>query len=238
MLTRIEIDGFKTFQDFALDVPPFLVVIGPNAAGKSNLFDAIAFLARLAQGATVRQAVREARGQLTGLLHRDSTGGQVQQMRFAVDLGWPGVRQQVRYELERGVAYEPEDPRGTQSVVIDAERFYTREAGQADSPWRQAEYTPVWEPEDNDRSGPYPASRAFRVASRPLSRVVGAARSRGASGDRQQPLARPALRATPGKCPGGGDPAAAGLHRPPVAEGHCPGSREGVGKRDHEHRGD
>jgi predicted ATP-dependent endonuclease of OLD family len=44
MLTRIEIDGFKTFRDFALDVPPFLVVLGRNASGKSNLFDAIQFL--------------------------------------------------------------------------------------------------------------------------------------------------------------------------------------------------
>lgn len=44
MLTRIEIDGFKTFKDFALDVPPFLAVIGPNAVGKSNLFDGLQFL--------------------------------------------------------------------------------------------------------------------------------------------------------------------------------------------------
>jgi recombinational DNA repair ATPase RecF len=44
MLTRIEIDGFKSFRDFALDIPPFLVIIGRNAAGKSNLFDAIQFL--------------------------------------------------------------------------------------------------------------------------------------------------------------------------------------------------
>lgn len=40
MLTRIEIDGFKTFQDFAIDLLPFTVVLGSNAAGKSNLFDA------------------------------------------------------------------------------------------------------------------------------------------------------------------------------------------------------
>jgi predicted ATPase len=37
VLTRIEIDRFKTFRDFALDVPPFLVVLGRNGAGKSNL---------------------------------------------------------------------------------------------------------------------------------------------------------------------------------------------------------
>ena len=35
MLTRIEIDGFKTFEGFHLDLGPFLVVLGANACGKS-----------------------------------------------------------------------------------------------------------------------------------------------------------------------------------------------------------
>ncbi|GAA3114935.1 AAA family ATPase [Streptosporangium carneum] len=45
MITRIEIDGFKSFLNFVLDVPPFLVLVGPNASGKSNLFDAVGFVA-------------------------------------------------------------------------------------------------------------------------------------------------------------------------------------------------
>ncbi|GAA3123476.1 hypothetical protein GCM10010466_12950 [Planomonospora alba] len=45
MITRIEIDGFKSFLDFEIDVPPFLVLVGPNAGGKSNLFDALGFVA-------------------------------------------------------------------------------------------------------------------------------------------------------------------------------------------------
>ncbi|MEU7831014.1 AAA family ATPase [Nonomuraea sp. NPDC049129] len=43
MLTRIEIDGFKSFLDFELDVPPFLALVGPNSSGKSNLLDAFGF---------------------------------------------------------------------------------------------------------------------------------------------------------------------------------------------------
>ncbi|MEU6727778.1 hypothetical protein ABZ917_29090 [Nonomuraea wenchangensis] len=31
MLTRIEIDGFTSFLDVALGVPPFLALVGPNA---------------------------------------------------------------------------------------------------------------------------------------------------------------------------------------------------------------
>ncbi|MEV0594014.1 AAA family ATPase [Nonomuraea cavernae] len=43
MLTHIEIDGFKSFLDFKLNVPPFLALVGPNSSGKSNLLDALAF---------------------------------------------------------------------------------------------------------------------------------------------------------------------------------------------------
>ncbi|MFF4127631.1 AAA family ATPase [Microbispora rosea] len=44
MITRIEIDGFKSFLDFQLDVPPFLALVGPNSSGKSNLFDALQYV--------------------------------------------------------------------------------------------------------------------------------------------------------------------------------------------------
>jgi predicted ATPase len=43
MITHIRIDGFKSFLDFELDVPPFLALVGPNSSGKSNLLDALAF---------------------------------------------------------------------------------------------------------------------------------------------------------------------------------------------------
>ncbi len=47
MITLIELDGFKTFQDFKLELSPFQVIVGPNGAGKSNLFDALRLLTRL-----------------------------------------------------------------------------------------------------------------------------------------------------------------------------------------------
>ncbi|MEQ4302502.1 AAA family ATPase [Plantactinospora sp. B6F1] len=85
MLTRIEIDGFKSFREFALDVPPFLVIIGRNAAGKSNLFDAIQFLSRLA-GEPVLDAAQAMRGDLVDLFHRHIDGNQVGRMSFAVEV--------------------------------------------------------------------------------------------------------------------------------------------------------
>ena len=63
MLTRLEISNFKTFEDFGIDLEGFAVVLGPNAAGKSNLFDALRFLAALATD-DVATATQSVRGQL------------------------------------------------------------------------------------------------------------------------------------------------------------------------------
>lgn len=49
MITRIEIDGFKTFHNFTMEFTPFTVVAGTNASGKSNLFDALKLLSKLAE---------------------------------------------------------------------------------------------------------------------------------------------------------------------------------------------
>ncbi|GAB3800851.1 AAA family ATPase [Micromonospora zhanjiangensis] len=90
MLTRIEIDGFKSFRGFALDIQPFLVIIGKNAAGKSNLFDAIQFLSRLA-GDGVLEAAQHMRGDVVDLFHRHTDGSSVDVMTFAAEVlldGW------------------------------------------------------------------------------------------------------------------------------------------------------
>ncbi|MDQ1288097.1 MAG: hypothetical protein QG622_1662 [Actinomycetota bacterium] len=173
VLTRIEIDGFKTFKDFALDVPPFLVVLGQNASGKSNLFDAIAFLARLAQGESVMKAVRDDRAQLHELLHRDSSGSIVDAIRFAVEL--TGVvptetvtKAVVRFEVDLRVPQGTSEPFGSSSagaLVIADERWFIAGPG-ADGDhvtWSQLTYTPVGEtPEDEATSRRFPSSKAFR----------------------------------------------------------------------------
>ncbi len=49
MLTRLKVNGFKNLQDVDVRFGPFTCIAGSNGAGKSNLFDAIAFLAALAE---------------------------------------------------------------------------------------------------------------------------------------------------------------------------------------------
>lgn len=48
MLTRLEVNGFKTFEKLDVALTPFTMVVGNNAAGKSNLFDVIQLLSNLA----------------------------------------------------------------------------------------------------------------------------------------------------------------------------------------------
>lgn len=49
MITRIGINGYKSFRNFTMNFTPFTVIAGINASGKSNLFDALELLSRLAQ---------------------------------------------------------------------------------------------------------------------------------------------------------------------------------------------
>ena len=49
MLTYVKISGFKSFHDFEMEFTPFTVIAGANASGKSNLFDALSLLSRLAE---------------------------------------------------------------------------------------------------------------------------------------------------------------------------------------------
>lgn len=60
MLTRLEVDGFKNLVDLSVDFGPFTCVAGENAAGKSNLFDAIEFLSLLADR-SLMEAAQEVR---------------------------------------------------------------------------------------------------------------------------------------------------------------------------------
>lgn len=109
MLTRIEIDGFKTFEKFTLDLQPFSAVVGPNASGKSNLFDALKFLSLLSQH-DIRTAMQDLRGEPEELF-RLTSSGPCSEMHFAVEVALDhegrdafGTRyevksQRLRYEL-------------------------------------------------------------------------------------------------------------------------------------------
>ena len=56
MLKRIHIRGYKSLEDVEVRLPQLAVLFGPNAAGKSNLLDALQLLSRLVTSRTLKQA--------------------------------------------------------------------------------------------------------------------------------------------------------------------------------------
>lgn len=150
MLTRIEIDGFKTFKDFALDVPPFLAVIGPNAVGKSNLFDALEFL-RDVTDRGLSAAVLAARGGLDDLFRRRGDGSQARTIRFAVELlldpdardswGTEVALTQTRIRYELVISWQT-DRRGNSRLLVGHEKAIPLRRGHRDlqRAWRASNY--------------------------------------------------------------------------------------------------
>lgn len=99
MLTRLEVDGFKTFENLCVDFMPFTAIMGSNAAGKSNLFDVIQLLAQLATR-DVAEAVKAMRGEPLELF-RQTASGRSRQIRMAVEvLVDPFVRDPWGSEVE------------------------------------------------------------------------------------------------------------------------------------------
>ncbi|HVB26065.1 MAG TPA: AAA family ATPase [Ktedonobacteraceae bacterium] len=85
MLTQIEIDGFKTFKDFKVELAPFQVIVGPNGSGKSNLFDALELLSRFASK-DLRSAFQDMRGDADDLFTLLPDGKHVDRIRIAVEM--------------------------------------------------------------------------------------------------------------------------------------------------------
>ncbi len=90
MLTRLKVDGFKNLDGVDVRFGPFTCIAGPNGVGKSNLFDAITFLAALADRplAEAAAAVRGSEGRLgdVGALFRNAGGRRARQMSLLVEM--------------------------------------------------------------------------------------------------------------------------------------------------------
>jgi len=110
MLEQLEVRGFKSLVEEAVDFPKLTVLFGPNAAGKSNVLDAIQALSRIGTGRTLSEALSEPirgypieafsfpAGGLAELLSRDAAQFDLKAvLRIQKDL----------YEYQIGVQVEP-----------------------------------------------------------------------------------------------------------------------------------
>lgn len=143
MLSRIEIDGFKTFENFSVDLAPFVAILGTNASGKSNLFDAIQLLSNLATQ-DVSESIKGMRGEPIELFRRTNKD-LAKRMRFAVEMlvdpevldPW-GSRvtlghTRLRYEVELETR---EAPSGISRILVSRESatpIFSRDDGWARS---------------------------------------------------------------------------------------------------------
>lgn len=59
ILKRISIEGFKSLAEVELELPRLVVLAGPNAAGKSNVLDAIQMVARAGTQRTLNDAFND-----------------------------------------------------------------------------------------------------------------------------------------------------------------------------------
>lgn len=95
MITLVEIDGFKTFKDFKVELAPFQVIVGPNGSGKSNLFDALHLLSRLMED-DIATAFQKLRGRDFEQFSALAEGKHTDKIRMAVEML---VDHKVRDEL-------------------------------------------------------------------------------------------------------------------------------------------
>ena len=142
MLTRIEIDGFKTFDNLKVDLDPFAVLVGPNASGKSNLFDAIRLISRLATE-DLRTAFGGLRGEVWEAFRSTASGQEADRMWFAIEVLVPAsvvdpwgakvdlANTRVRYEV---AIRRERDRSGIERLYVDWEEASPIRL--ADDAWR------------------------------------------------------------------------------------------------------
>lgn len=164
MITRIEIDGFKTFRNFTLDLDPLQVIVGPNAAGKSNLFDALILLSHLAD-ADLRTAFQRMRGDAGELFTMRTDGTRETRMRLAAEIlvepkivdSWGAEADlkytRLRYELD---IIRQADSKGLERLYVERESLTLIQRGKDEWARRQGlDAQPYWLPRVTGGRAPF-----------------------------------------------------------------------------------
>jgi predicted ATPase len=93
MLTRLEADGFKNLLGFEAEFGPYTCIAGPNAIGKSNIFDVIEFLSLLADKSFMEAALElrlaGQRGGDPAILFWQDSKGRFSDIRLAAEMVVP-----------------------------------------------------------------------------------------------------------------------------------------------------
>jgi predicted ATPase len=129
MITKIEINGFKTFTNFKMEFAPLTVIAGTNASGKSNLFDAMQLLSRVVD-TDLKTAFSEQRGSANELFTMYENDSAASEISFVVELlvdkqvkdkfGGAALLKYTRLRYEITISQHIND-RGVQELTIVSE---------------------------------------------------------------------------------------------------------------------
>ena len=148
MITRLRVSGFKNLVDADVRFGPFTCIAGANGVGKSNLFDAIVFLSRLANSTLLEAAshVRDPEGRASEVRSLFTHAGDTyaEEMRFEVemivsptatdDLGQQAEASTSLLQYQLALGYEPGDQVAKPDrLVIRHEKLEHLKMGQAKS---------------------------------------------------------------------------------------------------------
>lgn len=70
MITELRLRNWKSFSDATLFIDPISVIIGTNASGKSNIFDALKLLSALTSPVDIMDIAKNVRGGAEGIIRR------------------------------------------------------------------------------------------------------------------------------------------------------------------------
>jgi predicted ATPase len=141
MITKIEISGFKTFENFTLNFSPFVVVAGTNASGKSNLFDAIRLISKLSTH-DLRTSFSDQRGSFKEMFTTYSPTNIASEISIAVELFLDSQisdeynrtvdlsHRRLRYEL--GIKRTKDTKSGLEKLVVAREVLRAMKRGEDD----------------------------------------------------------------------------------------------------------
>nr|WP_163016912.1 AAA family ATPase [Streptomyces chartreusis] len=130
-LTRLRVENYRSIGFCDVRPGPLTVLAGPNAAGKSNVLDALRFVRDAVRASPARAL--EPRGGLDEVLHRTPAGRQADSFRIHLEVGTTHSRVPVNaaYTLEIGT-----DPEGDPSLpVVRSERLLIDGVLQTESPY-------------------------------------------------------------------------------------------------------
>ncbi|MGK3958963.1 AAA family ATPase [Sorangium sp. So ce118] len=127
MITRIEVDGFKSLRGFALDLEPLTAIVGESGAGKSNLLDALHLLSRLAR-TSVTEALQGGRGAIRDQFSRlrDGAAGRISisvEMLLGTTRAPAGEAQLATRVLHKTEIGRTVLSSGIEDITIDEQRF-------------------------------------------------------------------------------------------------------------------